>query len=94
MDHSDYKQLQTAWDAIERLEHLESLVNKREHISFMAQIAPTTIAMLPCNQSSFFALTPDMNRIVMEALMAYKEELKTRMAAIELNDTTASPIED
>lgn len=94
MDYSDYQQLKTAWDSIERLEHLESLANSGKHLSFMAEFAPSCASVVRSNKSCAFALTPDMNRIVMKALMSYKEDLKARMAAIEFKDTTAMPIVD
>lgn len=94
MKHEQYTKIKQAWDDIEHLEHLQNAIaDARNHVSFVAEICPVTVSTHQCNGRRPFPLTPEMNRVVMEALMNYKNDLMARMKALEINDTMAMPIE-
>ncbi len=94
MKHEEYSKIKQAWDDIERLEQLQNAIaDARNHVSFVAEICPLTLSLHQCNNNRQFPLTPEMNRVVMEALVNYKNDLMARMEAIEINDTMVMPIE-
>lgn len=95
MKYEEYSKIKQAWDDIERLEHLQNAIaDTRTCVSFVAEICPLTVSVHQCNNSRPFPLSQEMNRVVMEALVNYKNDLMARMEALEINDTMAMPIKE
>lgn len=92
MNIEQYKQIQKAWNDIEQIEWLESLCNKDVTLSLTVNIFHRSIQTEVQSLPPTVRLSPDINAIILDALKEYKDDLKARMAAIELNDTMAMPI--
>lgn len=99
MNQEEYKSIKQVWDEIDHIEKLEEFQNNSHtNIQFVAEIRPITVPEYGTVAAMPFPLPANTNRIIMEALTAYKNDLKNRMAHLTINDTMAvnpiDPIDD